>query len=228
MTNKDQEFPKDRDLSQVPQEELVLDALVREIHQLEVTIRQLLQSATQTLGLAFVVAGFATALTKDVSRTIALSILPAFFGLTVMYHLNASAEAAALAELRDRLSIRANRALGSRVFATRIVSDFRRASRGTAGAFVLAGSILIGSMVAGLVNVFSGHHSIWFKVLQLVVTGIVFFGCLLAALDIPKARYDVNWGLDRYYGESSRPETAPKAAGFWSLVRSSIYGRPKR
>jgi hypothetical protein len=128
-------FENDMDLARVPTDDFKTDILVREIHQLEVTIRNILQGATQTLGPAFVVAVFAVGVTDGLSRDVTLTILPALFALTVVYHLNTSAEAA---ELRDRLSVRTNRALGTRTFATRLVSDFRRGSRGTIGLLILA------------------------------------------------------------------------------------------
>jgi hypothetical protein len=226
MARDGQIFQDDIDLAKVPTDEFKTDILVREIHQLEQTIRNLHQSATQTLGLAFVVAVFAASVTSGLSRDIALTILPVLFALTVVYHLNASGEAAALAELRDRLSVRANRALATRIFATRVVSDFRRASRGTAGSSILAGGILMASMIAGLVNAFS-RHSTWWAILQLIITVVALATCLVAALDIPKARIDVNRGLDDFYGDDSRPETAPNEAGLFALIRASIWGRPK-
>jgi hypothetical protein len=182
-----QVFKNDTDLAKIPTDEFKIDILVREIHQLEVTIRNLLQSATQTLGLAFVVAIFAVGVTDGLSRDVTLTILPALFALTVVYHLNTSGEAAALAELRDRLSVRANRALGTRIFATRLVSDFRRGSGGTIGLLILAIGILFASVIAGLVNALA-RHSMWWEILQIVITVAVLVACIVAALDIPKAR----------------------------------------
>jgi hypothetical protein len=225
MSQDGQVFQDDLDLAKVPADEFKTEILVQEIHQLEQTIRNLHQSATQTLGLAFVVAVFAASVTSGFSRDIAVTILPVLFALTVVYHLNASGEAAALAELRDRLSVRANRALGTRIFATRVVSDLRRASRGTAGSFILAGGIFMTSIIAGLVNAFS-RHSTWWAILQIIITVVALATCLIAALDIPKARIDVNRGLDDFYGKDSRPKTAPSETGLFALLRASIWGRP--
>jgi hypothetical protein len=221
-----QVFIDDLDLAKVSTDEFKTDILVREIHQLEQTIRNIHQSASQTLGLAFIVAVFAASVSDGLSRDVTLTILPVLFALTVIYHLNSSAEAAALAELRDRLSVRANRSLGTRIFATRVVSDFRRASRGTTGSFILASGILFASVIAGLVNAFT-RHLIWWDILQVVITIVAAVAGITAALDIPKARIDVNRGLDKLYGENSRPKTAPSEGGLLELIRRSVWGRPK-
>ena len=194
--SSDQHFPEDADLSKFPEDKDSLGALIDEIRGLESTIRDLQRQSTQILGMGFAMAGIALAVTSATARDVAVAILPLFFGLIVTYHLNSSAEVAALAELRDRLSIRANAALGTRVFALRLVSDFRRASLGTWASFLIAGIILIASVIAGIETAFAHASTVW-RVMQIALSVLVVAGCLAAATDIPRARIDVNLGLGK-------------------------------
>jgi hypothetical protein len=68
----------------------------------------------------------------------------------------------------------------------------------------------------------------WWEILQIVITAAVLgAACIVAALDIPEARFNVSRGLDRLYGEKSRPETAPSEDdGLFELIKRSVGGRP--
>jgi hypothetical protein len=177
-----------------------------EIHHLDQEIRHYLRGANTALGTTILVGALAISI-NGISRDIALAVLPLLLTSTAIYNINSAAEAAAMAEQRDRLCARANRALGESVFLTRIVADVRRGSPGTTASNCLTAALILGAVVAGLIS--SYQHGGWWLLLQLGVTILCAFTLIVSYSDIPVARMRVNSMLDEKLGNIDRPETAP-------------------
>jgi hypothetical protein len=140
-----------------------LDETIEEIRARETQIRETLRLSTQTANLSAVVLALAVTYIGGRPGEIALSLLPLLLTVVALSNLNAATDAAQMAEQRDWLERRANRALGAPVFVTGAVAHLRRTSRSGLAVNALAGLILVASWVGGLV-VASGQPWLWWQV----------------------------------------------------------------
>lgn len=190
-----------------PLTDVALSAALEEIHFLDGEIRNLIRNSAQLVASAFALGALGVTLSKDVSPNLSLGVLPILLTGLAVYSINVSTDVAALAEQRDRLSAWFNRSLQQQVLVTRLISDVRRGSRGTAAAYSLSTFIVIASIVAGLVN--ASPQGGLLLVYQWLVSVLCVAAIGFAFADFLVVRGRVNEALDIILGAGDRPRSAP-------------------
>jgi hypothetical protein len=203
-----------------------LEFMVREIQALNLEIATLKREIRAVLGLVITAAGLVATLQEKLSTNLAAIILPFLLTGLATYSFNLNADVASLAEQRDRLSNYVNRTSGTKVFLTRIISDQRRGSAGTAATYILAGMIVVASLIAGFF--FAWEESNWVKAGYTILAVASIVAMFFAVMDLPLARNSVNKALDDELGDSDRPLTSPSSdKGRFDLLSSDSgwFGR---
>lgn len=119
-------------------------------------------------------------------RNLVLLALPIIMGLLTVQHLNVMSEIAVLAEVRDELSKQANKLIGMPVYIQRTAENLRRLSLATIMGAVLAGLVVFGILLGGLLNAWQAGG--WWLSLQITVTLVAVVAIVLAMREYSQSR----------------------------------------
>ena len=192
-------------------DERTVAVLIDRVTALDEAIGSGLRQSNQAMALAVGVAALAAGIGGDASPgTLRLLwfVVPAMLTVAALYNLNTAADVAGLAELRDRLGYRVDRALGHTTYLARDVANTRRTSTATVAAYVVVGVILAAAYLGGI-GAASQDALPWVLPTQIALTVVMLAALLVAMVEFSQARRLVNEALDRIFGEGFRPGDAP-------------------
>jgi len=191
------------------------DHLAGEINRLDSEINQYLRITSGPMQLALTVIatiiGAANKGSIELSsfnitltiRDIVLFTSPILLSIIALYNVNVSTQVAVMAEIRDRLSYRLNKALGNPIYVQRVAGNLRRNSRGTILAYGLSSIVVLIIMALGFLNVMQREKIL--LDIQLVITILCLVSLAIALLELFTSRKEINTLLDKIYGPDDRP-----------------------
>lgn len=203
-----------------------------QVMSLEAEVRKLEQHSRNVLGAGFAAASLALAFAAQLSLEVGFILLTLLWGLAIAWQFNLAAEAAAVAEARDKLARSVNEALAFPTFSKEVIGNVGRQANGTTLAALLIAVVFVGSQAAAFVNIFMPFdfvtssaakvgHIPWFVSLPLQVgsTGLALVAGLGAWVEVYRYRYQARLDLGH------RTDEVPSKTRFFTLDRPSTIGK---
>lgn len=181
-----------------------IEYMIEEINSLNKEAHEYLRMPHLLFSLAIsVLPLFIVQVSNGKSADIVLLVAPLICGILATYNLNIAAEAAGLAEMRDRLANKVNLALNQPIYLMRLHSRVRRGYPGTIAAYSLVSIVIAITIAHGLV--YAWQVGGWRWGAQIVVTLISVVAVMVAIVEFVSTRKTFKRKLDTIF-ESSHVE----------------------